>query len=197
MPKKVDPRQRRTLIADALMRVAAERGPEAVSLRHVAAAAGVTTGMVQHYFATKDELMLFALEVIAERIQARMSAEPDLADSPSAMLRSLLTHLLPLDENRRVEGLVGLAAVSYAASHPAVAEVLCRSNLGLRQYVGQRLRALSDGGELPVRIRPEPTATALVALVDGLGQQVLTGAYSPQDALAAFDAQLALIFDRD
>ena len=39
MPKKVDHAERRRLIADALMRVAAEQGLEAVSLRHVAAAA--------------------------------------------------------------------------------------------------------------------------------------------------------------
>ena len=38
MPKKVDRQERRTLIADALVRVAAEQGLEAVSLRHVAAA---------------------------------------------------------------------------------------------------------------------------------------------------------------
>ena len=52
MPKKVDRQERRTRIADALMRVAADQGLEAVSLRHVAAEAGVSAGMVQHYFRT-------------------------------------------------------------------------------------------------------------------------------------------------
>lgn len=64
MPKKVDRHERRTLIADALMRVAARQGLEAVSLRHVAAEAGVSPGMVQHYFRTKDEMMAFAMAVV-------------------------------------------------------------------------------------------------------------------------------------
>jgi AcrR family transcriptional regulator len=55
MPKKVDRQERRTLIADALMRVAADQGLAAVSLRTVAAEAGVSAGMVQPYFRTKDE----------------------------------------------------------------------------------------------------------------------------------------------
>jgi len=71
VPKQVDPHERRTLLADALLRVAAHRGLMDVSLRHVAAEAGVTAGMVQHYFRTKDEMMIFALDVIAARRQGR------------------------------------------------------------------------------------------------------------------------------
>ena len=48
MPKLVDHHERRTLLAAALLRVAATRGLMDVSLRHVAAEAGVTAGMVQH-----------------------------------------------------------------------------------------------------------------------------------------------------
>ncbi|GHJ52986.1 hypothetical protein Nm8I071_22930 [Nonomuraea sp. TT08I-71] len=61
MPRNVDRQDRRTLIADTLMRVAAEQGLQAVSLRHVAAAAGVPAGIAQHYFRAKDEMMSFAM----------------------------------------------------------------------------------------------------------------------------------------
>ena len=53
------------------MRVAARRGLEDVSLRHVAAEAGVTAGMVQHYFRTKDEMMVFAIGAVRERVEQR------------------------------------------------------------------------------------------------------------------------------
>jgi AcrR family transcriptional regulator len=58
------------------MSLAATRGLEAVSLRHVATEAGVSTGMVQHYFRTKDEMMTFALEMVMDNIQARATADP-------------------------------------------------------------------------------------------------------------------------
>lgn len=182
MPKQVDHHGRRSLIADALMRVAAEHGPEAVSLRNIAAAAGVSTGMVQHYFGTKDEMMIFALGVIRDNIQARLAAEIDTAP-PATLLRTLLIQLLPLDETRRTEGRVMLTAMTYAAAHPRVATVLRTANAELREFIAGWLGT-------PER---ETAAVALAALVDGLALQVLTGAYSPETALAAFDAQLALV----
>src|SRR5688572_27595076 len=109
------------------MRVAAEQGLEAVSLRHVAAAAGVSSGMVQHYFRTKDEMMAFALTVVRERNERRATAAAGrLGGRPSAreVLRTLVVELLPLDEPRRADGRVALAFLAYSAVRPAVAELL-------------------------------------------------------------------------
>ncbi|GAA3341574.1 hypothetical protein GCM10020358_33470 [Amorphoplanes nipponensis] len=55
------------------MRVAAEQGLESVSLRHVATRAGVSAGMVQHYFDSRDEMMAFALSVVRERSALRVT----------------------------------------------------------------------------------------------------------------------------
>src|ERR1700754_297226 len=112
MPKKVDHQARRTLIADALMRVAAEQGLEAVSLRHVAAAAGVSAGVVPHYFRTKGEVMGFATNVVRERSQKRIESAlaalgPDPA--PRLFVRTMLAALLPLDAATREDGRVALA----------------------------------------------------------------------------------------
>src|SRR5258706_11920 len=107
MPKTVDHRERRTLIVDALMRVAAARGLEEVSLRHVAAEAGVTSGMVQHYFRTKDEMMAFAFLVVRERNEARIGeAVGRLGPAPQSrdLIRTMLTELLPMDQTRRADG---------------------------------------------------------------------------------------------
>ena len=71
MPKKVDHQQRREQIAAALMRVVANDGLEAVSLRHVAAEAGVTAGMVQHYFPSKEAMMDFAMQSASARFDSR------------------------------------------------------------------------------------------------------------------------------
>ena len=73
MPKQVDHQARRQEIADAVLRLAASQGLDAVTLRHVAAEAGVSMGRVQHYFATKDEMLLFAFQVISERYDYRRS----------------------------------------------------------------------------------------------------------------------------
>ncbi|MEU1755163.1 TetR family transcriptional regulator [Micromonospora matsumotoense] len=187
MPRKVDPRQRRTLIADALMRVAADRGLEAVSLRHVAAEAGVSAGMVQHYFTTKDEMMAFALSVVRDRGQARVAAAvaalgPD--PEPRLLLRTLLEALLPLDEAAREDGRVALAFRSWTALHPAVTP-------GLRSDTAQLVEFIA--GLLP-SAPASAAAAGLLALVEGLGMYLLGGQYTPAQASAVLDHHLSLLF---
>ncbi|RKN47702.1 TetR/AcrR family transcriptional regulator [Micromonospora endolithica] len=187
MPKKVDHQARRTLIADALMRVAADQGLEAVSLRHVAAQAGVSAGMVQHYFRTKDEMMAFALAEVRERSQvrvtealARLGADP----SPRLLLRTMIAALLPLDDRTRDDGRVALAFLAYTAVRPAAAT-------GLREDTAQLAGFIA--GLLP---RPDADAAAagLLAVMEGLGVYLLGGQFTAEQALAALDAHLDLLF---
>lgn len=201
MPKVVDHDERRRLIAAALLRVAAERGIGAVSLRHVAAEAGVTSGMVQHYFSTKDEMMIFALRIISENVAARMAvdAEPE-ADTgrgrnpAGALVRKLLVQLLPFDEQRGIEGKVALGFHAYAATNPSIAEALRKDNAALRTHLADLIRAAQSDGDIPADRDPLPTATALLALVEGLGVHVFGDLYDAAEALAVFDAHLATVF---
>jgi AcrR family transcriptional regulator len=187
MPKKVDRQERRTLIADALMRVAADRGLEAVSLRHVAAEAGVSAGMVQHYFRTKDEMMAFALAVVSERSQIRVTeAVARLGENPSPrlLLRTMIAALLPLDEQSRNDGRVALAFLAYTAVRPAAASAL-------REETAQMIGFMAS-------ILPAPNADAaaagLLALMEGLGVYLLGGHYTAEQALGTLDAHLDLVF---
>jgi len=184
MPKKVDHQQRRRLIADALMRVAADQGLEAVSLRHVAAAAGVSAGMVQHYFRTKDEMMAFAIAAVRERGQARVAAAVGRLGAgppPRLLVRTLIAALLPLDQETRDEGRVALAFLAYAAARPATAQTLRDDTTQMIDF----LASLIPG---------PPAAAALLALMEGLGLYLLSGQYSAEQALNALDAHLDLLF---
>ncbi len=189
MPKKVDHQARRRLIADALMRVAAEHGLEAVSLRHVAAAADVSAGMVQHYFRTKDEMMAFALAAVRDRAEERVTAAARALGGdppPRLLLRTLITALLPLDEQSRDDGRVALAFLAYTAVRPEAAP-------NLRAETGEMVGFIA--GLLP---GPDPTAAAvgLLALMEGLGLYLLSGNYTREQALTALDAHLDLLFSR-
>lgn len=187
MPKKVDRHERRTLIAAALMRVAARQGVEAVSLRHVATEAGVSPGMVQHYFRTKDEMMAFAMTVVRERSQARVTdaiAGLGEAPTPRLLLRTMVAALLPLSEESLADGRVALAFLAYAAVRPDVAA-------GMREDTEQ-MRAFVAG--LISGPRRNEYAAGVLALMEGLGVHLLGGHYTAEQALAALDAHLDLVF---
>ena len=197
MPRKVDHDQRRRQIVEALLRIAGTRGLDAVSLREVAHEAGVSMGAVQHYFATKDEMLLFALqhwlglgvhERFTGRIRTRLAREA--TDAPVAALRAIAAEYLPHDAQSRSETLVALTFLSRAAAEPALAAALRPAFTGFVHA----LRGLLQNTGWPVDASAE--AQRLGALLDGLRLPVLVGALSHEDALAVVDQHLAELTTR-
>jgi len=104
MPKIVDHEQRRDEIALIACRVVARHGFEQATIVRIARAAGCTTGMIAHYFDTKQEIIVAALRLILRRIEARLSQAGSAAD-----LLTLLSEALPLDQTRYMECAVWMA----------------------------------------------------------------------------------------
>ena len=100
MPKRVDHDRRRDEIALAACRVVAGGGFSRATVANIAAAAGYTTGMVAHYFSSKQEIVLAALRLILRRMQERLRRP---REAGSGALLAVLAEALPLDEQRRAE----------------------------------------------------------------------------------------------
>lgn len=195
MPRQVDHAQRRELIAAALMRVAAARGLEAVSLRHVAAEAGVTAGMVQHYFSSKDSMLDFAMRSAAARYQARIDEALGRLDSdasPRAVVGVLLQALLPVDEQQREDGRVGLAFQSLAATRRATGQGPVEADTGLLDFVAQQVRTAQSQRQDVAAVDALVLATALVGAAEGLATLVLSAGLDAEGAVAALGCVLDL-----
>jgi TetR/AcrR family transcriptional regulator, transcriptional repressor of bet genes len=104
MPKIVDHEQRRDEIALIACRVVARYGFEQATIVRIARAAGCTTGMIAHYFATKQDIIVAALRLILRRIEERLTHAAGAAD-----LLTLLSEALPIDETRYIECAVWMA----------------------------------------------------------------------------------------
>jgi AcrR family transcriptional regulator len=100
MPKIVDHEQRRNEIALVACRVVAQYGFDQATIVRIAREAGYTTGMVAHYFDTKQEIIIAALRLILRRIEERL--EPKTTGAAADLL-ALLSEALPLDETRYTE----------------------------------------------------------------------------------------------
>lgn len=191
MPKVVDHGQRRGELAEALWRIAAAEGLEAVSLARVAQEAGVSKGRVQHYFASRDELLDFAAQHLRlrvdERVRARMAAAAP--SSPLGEVRALLVALLPLDDDARTDARVGSAFLIRALGDDRLRETYRTGNRLIRAAVADRLAAARDAGELAA-LDPDREATVLLALAGGLAESVLLGDADEAGALAVLDHQL-------
>jgi len=96
--------QRREQILAAAERLLVDNGVERTRLRDVAAAAGVSIGMVQHYFDTRDRLVAELFDWSARRrLEAWVSLEPGDADA-WRRIETLIEHALaePLLRHSRI-----------------------------------------------------------------------------------------------
>ena len=100
MPKIVDHDQRRDEIALVACRVVAENGFDQATIVRIAREAGYTTGMVAHYFDTKQDIIIAALRLILRRIEERLTKP---SGQERADLLALLSEALPVDEHRFIE----------------------------------------------------------------------------------------------
>ena len=100
MPKIVDHAKRREEIALVACKVVAKFGFEQATVARIANAAGYTTGMVAHYYESKQAIILAALRLILLRIEGRLTRERDTGE---ADLPSVLSEALAVDSQRFTE----------------------------------------------------------------------------------------------
>ncbi|WP_329494839.1 TetR/AcrR family transcriptional regulator [Kitasatospora herbaricolor] len=201
MPKKVDHESRRQEISEALWRIASARGLDAASLRDVAAEAGISLGRLQHYFRTKDEMLLFTLRHInrlaEERIRHRietLAQDLEGPPPPRLVLRECLAGMLPLDEHSRIGTLVG-AAYFARAVHDEGLRTESREGIPLlRAFLADQLRQAVERGEVAPDRDPQDEAMLLISLVDGLTAYTLLDVQRPDEALRLLDRHLDRLF---
>jgi AcrR family transcriptional regulator len=167
MPKQVDHPGRRTVVIEALWRVVRRAGIHAVSVRSVAAEAGMSPSAMRHYFSSQDDLLTFALEAVVERVTARLRAATEPLEGARGA-RFLLEQFLPLDDDRQAETEVYLAFIGRAQVEPRLRAIRDRTDADTRRAMLIALRLLDEGGALGTGRDPGQEADRLYALVDGL-----------------------------
>ncbi|WP_073261276.1 TetR/AcrR family transcriptional regulator [Cryptosporangium aurantiacum] len=174
MPRTADHELNRTTLSRAAWDLIARGGLEEVSLRSVAAEAGVSMGRVQYYFRTKDDLLLFALQDahrrMEQRIAARLSDEPD--DDPRAALVAVLDELLGGDPETRDAIRVHLAYAARAREDERLAEVLVEGDDELLALAVHVVALAKEAGRVGADVDPSLDGQALWVLARGLGTDV-------------------------
>jgi AcrR family transcriptional regulator len=176
MPKLVDHDARRRELADATWRVVHRAGVERATVREVAAEAGYSPGSLRYYFPAQAELIGFAMEVVADRVRERIDRLEPKGDTMAVVVR-LLEQILPLDEERRIEGEVWLAFSARAQSDPVLRARREAMYDALRDFARQCVDGLAEARLVRPDLSREVEAFRLHALVDGLAMH---GIVSPE-----------------
>ncbi|WP_103258910.1 TetR/AcrR family transcriptional regulator [Tabrizicola aquatica] len=175
---------RRSALISATQELVAEGGPEAATVRAIAARAGVTPGLIRHYFQTKDELTRAAYRALMDGMTAKGA---DALDGVGALPEERLAAFVAASLRPPVldAGAVVLWA-GYMHKVRSDPELLAVHEAGYLAY-RDTLQGLIEA--LPRKAKPGQTrseAIACNALIDGLWIEgsLLRTTFQPDEVVA-------------
>jgi AcrR family transcriptional regulator len=188
MPKIVDHDQRRDEIALVACRVVAEQGFSRATIVRIAREAGYTTGMVAHYFDSKQDIIIAALGLILRRIEERLARHaPDLL--------ALLSESLPVDTQRYIE----CAFWTAFWGHVSADKRLKRINAWMhREYMRLFERCLAQSwpewGTWPAPVRDQ-VLRSVVTFINGITASAVVSRtdWPPESQIEQLRLQLTLL----
>lgn len=166
------PDARRAAILDAAVAEIAERGFARTTSRHVAARAGVTHGLLHHYFPDHDSLLAAAFERVAleeiEEVNEALAADRD----PLAQLLELITPYGPGGGEDAYR--FWLEAWAEAYHSPVLRATSRRLSVAWHDLVVEVIVRGNAAGVFRCE-RPQETAWMVVALSDAFALQAQIG----------------------
>lgn len=162
---------RRADLIDATLDLIAEGGPQAATVRAIALRAGVTPGLIRHYFATKEELVAAAHEHLMTGLTQASTAQTSTTQTTSqgdarAQFVDLITRAVspPVTEPRSVA--LWAASMQLVPRDATMRAVHEDTYLAFRDRLEQAIaQVLAQAGRDD---DPRPLAIAGNALLDGL-----------------------------
>lgn len=188
-PKHLSADERRVVTIEAVIELAGEQNPRAITTAAIARRMGLTQGALFRHFPTKEAVFQAVMAWVAERLLARVDRAATAAASPMAALEAMF-----------------LAHVAFIEQHPGIPRMLFGElqdpgdslpkqmvETMLRHY-GERLqRILSDGrdrGDFHAALDIDAAATQFIGTIQGLViRSLLAGDVRGirKDAPAVFD----------
>lgn len=158
---------RREEILAAATRVFTEKGLAQAKINDIAAAAGLSHGLVYHYFASKEAIFGAIVDQMIEKIRGEMELDPGL---------SPLQQIIASIERSRVEtcqgGVDARRVVSQAMMQGALPDAIRKKLASHFKQIHRRavtvVRQAQESGEVDREIDAEELAAALICLMRGM-----------------------------
>jgi AcrR family transcriptional regulator len=172
VPKIVDREAQRTKFSEAAMRLIARDGLEGVTMRAVAAEAGLSYGSLFHYFASKDEMLMHV-------IRHSMAMQTQRANSYSSRhsglkaLEQLLCDDAIINESSRDSWMVWLTFLYKVALQSSFAEMHAELVDGWLERIRNLLEQARKSNEICKDIDIDLESRAIWAYSAGIGQMGL------------------------
>jgi AcrR family transcriptional regulator len=166
------PEERKQSIARATCRAIVEQGLHRVNMRDIARALGTTTGPLQHYFRSKDDLLLHTKNMLIDEL-LNAARQAGARHRGGERLRVVCEGLLPFRKSARTAWLVLTAFNGRAIGDKQLTSIQFSRYDKCRTFFEEELQLAKETGLLRPSVDTVLEAIALASFVDGLAVQML------------------------
>ncbi len=170
MPRIANHDARRADLIEVAATLIADSGMDGLTVRSVANAAGVSTGVVSHYFEDKRDLLQQTYDATAEDVYDRVAQT--FTRDPGEM-QALLEGFLPLDAQRLRGWRVWFAFWGLAIGDAELAKDQKQRARRALKLIGQILSAAVDAGHLPRNLDIDTSAALVNGSIQGIAAQTV------------------------
>lgn len=174
MPKLIDHEARKKIVAEAVWKLLNERGVGAITVRNVAAEAGISMGSLRHSFDNRVELLTYALDLIGQETEASMQAVSVKGQDVLNTVK-VLEHFLPITPRSQAISRITLGMVSELRPIPGIKDISMAGLERIRSYFYDMLVHLDDAGQIKTGTNLRVQANKLTMLSYGLSTKAIIG----------------------
>lgn len=183
------PEDRRRALIEATLACLAREGHGGLSIRKISKEAGISIGLINHHYASKDDLVAAAYETLSlgllEKVKARIeTVRGDPHDRLKAYIRGILTGPT-LDRSMLRTWVVFWSMIEHSAK---ITDVHDRTYAEYRALLESLFSEIPGNGDAP-RVNARLAAIGLTAMLDGLWLEWCLNprTFSPDEAITLCD----------
>jgi AcrR family transcriptional regulator len=192
--KKGDHDAKRVEIADGAYKVFLRLGLERTSLADIAREIGNTTGVLRHYFSDKTDLLLYAKNRLFDRsyIRAKEAAE---GCTGLQKIRAIMLELLPTRSDNVDAYRLLMMFNGSAIGDSRLMKLQAKRNAIHADLIAELIETLQQEGVVRKNVKPQLEAAAILALIDGLADQMVMrpNSWSKAEVELLVDRQLGFL----
>jgi AcrR family transcriptional regulator len=181
-----------TRIVAAMRSCVAKYGAAGATFDHVSKEAGVSRGLLHYYFGSKERLLIEVIRRETDRLVENIQAAASFANSAQELVDVLLTQLRMILDHEPELYLLAFELVGEARRHPEIGAEVGEYNRRTRAQFGEIIAEMTEKGVIAPRHAPLATASALLAMANGLALEMFQDTEGDHDACVAADVDAAL-----
>ncbi len=164
-------RKRKLQIVEAASKCFVQRGFHQTSMKEICREASMSPGNLYRYFKSKEDIIKAAADAETEWLAEEMQKIGETENIVDALTTTAMITIEEFNDPDQARFIAEIYA--EAARNPSVGSCFSRNDAEMRRAIARLVQTAEREGKISPLLKPDETAQALAALIDGFSTRIL------------------------